>query len=259
MRDVLNKISTLPENWAFASIGDVAMVLPGYGFPEKYQGKIDSEIPFFKVRDISEAFLKGSVYLNKANNYITLAECKELKAKPLNQGTIVFAKIGEALKLNRRAILAQPSLVDNNVVGISTFPEVLHNLFAYYYLLTIKLENLSRSTTVPSVRKTDIEEIKIPLAPINEQLRIVEKVGELFSFLDEGIASLRKVQAQLKHYRQAVLKGAINGDLTKEWRENHKDILTSDIEFAKKIEQENEKCELAMLIEKKQKNSLDIR
>lgn len=227
MTEIPNSTSPLPEKWVTASIDDVAKVLPGYGFPEKYQGKVDGEIPFFKVRDISEAFLKGSIYLKKANNYVTLSECEELRAKPLEEGSIVFAKIGEALKLNRRAILTQPSLVDNNVVGISPIPEVFYSLYAYYFLLTVRLEGLSRATTVPSVRKSDIEEIKIPLAPFNEQRRIVAKVEELFSFLDAGTDSLRKVQAQLKRYRQAVLKYAFEGKLTEEWRKTHKDPTES--------------------------------
>ena len=51
------------------------------------------------------------------------------------------------------------------------------------------------------------------------------KVEELFSFLDAGVESLSKVQAQLKRYRQAVLKYAFEGKLTEEWRRTHKDQI----------------------------------
>jgi type I restriction enzyme S subunit len=245
----LKATSALPKNWAEATIKEVASVLPGYGFPERYQGRITGEIPFFKVKDISESWAKGGIYLNKANNYITSTECRELRAKPLNEGSIVFAKIGEALKLNRRAVLAQSSLVDNNVVGISVIPEVLDNLYAYYFMLTFKLENLSRATTVPSVRKSDIEEIKIPLAPLNEQRRIVGKVEVLFSFLDAGVSSLRMVQAQLKRYRQAVLKAAFEGKLTQQWREKHKDLTKTATELGLEGASESEKLSLPPLPE----------
>jgi type I restriction enzyme S subunit len=63
----------------------------------------------------------------------------------------------------------------------------------------------------------------VPLAPTLEQSRIISKVEELFSFLDAGTETLRKVQAQLKRYRQAVLKYAFEGKLTEEWRKTHKD------------------------------------
>jgi type I restriction enzyme, S subunit len=53
----------------------------------------------------------------------------------------------------------------------------------------------------------------------------VDKVEALFSFLDAGTESLRKVQAQLKRYRQAVLKYAFEGKLTEEWRKTHKNQI----------------------------------
>lgn len=64
-----------------------------------------------------------------------------------------------------------------------------------------------------------IEKEKIPLAPLTIQHAIVRKIESLFSSLDSGIADLKKAQDQLKIYRQAVLKKAFEGELTKEWRE----------------------------------------
>ena len=101
----------------------------------------------------------------------------------------------------------------------------MNDLFLYFYLLTIRLENYSRATTVPSVRKTDIENIRLPLSSLPEQRAIVAKIEELFSGLDKGIADLKKAQDQLKVYRQAVLKKAFEGELTKEWRDNRKSKL----------------------------------
>lgn len=64
------------------------------------------------------------------------------------------------------------------------------------------------------------------LPPLVEQQAIVKKIEELFSSLDSGIADLKKAQDQLKIYRQAVLKKAFEGELTKEWREKQKDLPT---------------------------------
>ncbi len=63
-----------------------------------------------------------------------------------------------------------------------------------------------------------IEKTRIPLPPLPEQHSIVSKIEELFSELDNGIESLKKAREQLKTYRQAVLKYAFEGKLTKEWR-----------------------------------------
>lgn len=63
-----------------------------------------------------------------------------------------------------------------------------------------------------------LKELPVPLAPLPEQRRIVEKLEELFSRLDAGAATLRQTQAQLKRYRQSVLHAAVTGELTRAWR-----------------------------------------
>ena len=61
----------------------------------------------------------------------------------------------------------------------------------------------------------------VPVAPTNEQRRIVAKIEELFSDLDAGVAALERAKAKLKRYRAAVLKAAVEGKLTEEWRAKH--------------------------------------
>jgi type I restriction enzyme S subunit len=75
-----------------------------------------------------------------------------------------------------------------------------------------------RSIGVPDLGLGDIKKFEIPIPPLPEQHCIVAKIEELFSDLDAGVESLRKIQAQLKRYRQAVLKAAVEGKLTAEWR-----------------------------------------
>lgn len=63
---------------------------------------------------------------------------------------------------------------------------------------------------------------KLRLPPLPEQHRITSKLEELFSELDNGIANIKKARAQLKVYRQAVLKAAFEGKLTQQWREQQR-------------------------------------
>jgi type I restriction enzyme, S subunit len=70
--------------------------------------------------------------------------------------------------------------------------------------------------------------IKIQLPTLAEQERIVMKIEELLSELDKGVAELQKIKQQLKIYRQAVLKDAFEGKLTKDWRKA-KDITSSSV------------------------------
>jgi type I restriction enzyme S subunit len=230
----------LPPGWAWTTLGEVATVLPGFGFPERLQGRRDGDFPFLKVRDISRAVLEGDTYARTADNYVTTRDCAELRARPLPAGTIVFAKIGEAIRLNRRAILAQDSLVDNNAMG-ALATSGLETLFLFYYLTTLKLGDVSRATTVPSVRKSDVESLQLPLAPLPEQRRIVAKIEELFSQLDAGVEELKKAKAQLKRYRQSVLKAAFEGKLTEEWRKAHKGKVEPASVLLERIQAERKK------------------
>jgi type I restriction enzyme, S subunit len=244
--EIENKInckkSELPLHWYLAFILQVADVIPGIGFPTIIQGKKTGKYPFFKVGDISRSVQSGNRYLLTSENYIDDRELEQLHTRPLPENTIVFAKIGESLKLNRRAITTKSALVDNNVVGIKGNKDVIQNLFLFFFLQTINLGDYSRATTVPSVRKSDIEQILIPLPPLNEQHRIVDKIEELFSDLDVGIENLKTARSQLKIYRQSVLKWAFEGKLTAEWRQEQQRLgkLQSAEELLAQIKVERE-------------------
>ena len=75
----------------------------------------------------------------------------------------------------------------------------------------------------------------IPLAPPEQQKRIVAKIEELFSHIDAGIEALKKAKQLLKQYRQSVLKAAVTGELTKEWREANKDKLEPASQLLERI------------------------
>ena len=81
-----------------------------------------------------------------------------------------------------------------------------------------------------------LKTLVIPIPPANEQQRIVAKIDELFSELDAGVASLKRAKALLKKYRQAVLKAAVTGELTRDWRERHQgEIKESGAELLQRI------------------------
>jgi type I restriction enzyme, S subunit len=69
-----------------------------------------------------------------------------------------------------------------------------------------------------------LKEVTFPLAPTQEQGRIVTVVEEQFSRLDAGVAALERVRTNLKRYRTATLKAAVEGRLTEAWREENSDV-----------------------------------
>lgn len=76
-------------------------------------------------------------------------------------------------------------------------------------------------TTVQSIEFPALKRFEIPIAPCAEQARIVDALEELFSDLDAGVAALERVRDRLKLYRASVLKAAVEGTLTAEWRAEH--------------------------------------
>lgn len=118
----------------------------------------------------------------------------------------------------------------------------------YFFFLLIQeglrknaQRNMTGSAGQLRVPTTYMQKIKVPLSPLHEQFRIVAKIEELFTKLDAGIELLKKVKAQLKRYRQSVLKAAMEGKLTKEWREIHKGEIEPASVLLDKIKEEREK------------------
>ena len=119
-------------------------------------------------------------------------------------------------------------------------PDELNLVFLYFILSTLNLKSLDKSTAIPGLNRNDAYALYIPLPPLLEQRAIVAKIEQLFSDLDNGIANLKKAQEQLKIYRQAVLKKAFEGELTRKWREEQTDLPSAE-ELLQQIKEEREK------------------
>jgi type I restriction enzyme S subunit len=106
--------------------------------------------------------------------------------------------------------------------------------------------------------RVDFEQIgafDIALPPPAEQQRIVEKLEELLSDLDAGTAALERARANLKRYRAAVLKAAVEGRLTEKWRAAHPDVEPAEKLLERILAERRRKWEAAQLkkfAEKKQ-------
>src|SRR5690554_1665030 len=217
----MKKPESSSNPWATVTLGDLSEVKSGVGFPKKYQGKSSGDYPVYKVGDVSRAVTQGQGLLNAANHYVTTEEVGALKGFIFRAGSTLFAKIGEAVKLNRRAFVMHPGLADNNVMAVVP---LLHesDRYLHYFLRTIDLSDVSRSTTVPSVRKGDIEELIIPLPSLTEQRVIADKLDALLAQVETTKARLERIPQILKRFRQSMLATAVSGRLTEEWRETNK-------------------------------------
>ena len=158
---------------------DVCIFYSGTGFPIKYQGDSYGDLPFYKVGDIANNAMIGNRFLDTCKNYISYDIAKKIKGTVVPKNVIVFAKIGEALKLNRRCITSSNCLIDNNVMGIGCNEKFLDLKYFYFFMKNLKMEKLAESTTVPSVRKTKLEEVFIEVPAMKLQLDISKILGIL--------------------------------------------------------------------------------
>jgi len=99
----------------------------------------------------------------------------------------------------------------------------------------------------PRVDFEQIGEFEIGLPPATEQVRIIRKVDELFSDLDASVAALERARAKLKRYRAAVLKAAVEGRLTAEWRKTHPPAETASQLLERILAERRKKWEQAQL------------
>lgn len=108
-------------------------------------------------------------------------------------------------------------------------PNQINGKWLYYLVANhiAKIITGARGSTIKYLRIGDITNCSVNLISIEHQGRIVAKIEELFSELDKGVESLKTAHAQLKVYRQTLLKHAFEGKLTAHWRKQNKDKLES--------------------------------
>ena len=181
-----------------AKLGEVCEFYAGTGFPNEYQGRVTGKYPFYKVGDISKNVLEGNRELKTCANYVEEDVVQKLKGSILPPKTIVFAKIGEALKLNRRAITSCECLVDNNVMGIKAQNVRLNDEYFFYWLQNLNLSDYSESTTVPSVKKSRLQNIEINVNPLEEQEKVVSTLNKLSSLILARKKQLSKLDELVK-------------------------------------------------------------
>lgn len=161
-----------------------------------------------------------------------ISDAKLLEAEAAPSRAKQHLKVGDVLVSMTRPNLNAVAMVSSEFDGAigSTGFHVLRTEFVepkfLFYLVQSRafIEAMSacvQGALYPAVRPKDIESFKFFLPPSAEQHRIVAKIEELFSELDQGVDSLKTAREQLKVYRQSLLKNAFKGKLTAAtgWRE----------------------------------------
>lgn len=226
----------LPKGWKIERLGDVLQIQNGYAFKSIEFIKENPEnihIPLIrqsqlvgKVVDVSNCVFLNRKYLIDKKNYI------------VNKGDILIGMSGSIGKVSFYEE-DYPALLNQRVGKLNLYDNDTFQKDFFAYLL-ISLESsiiqIAKGMGVQNISSKDIEQLKIPIPPLETQQAIVNKIESLFDEIDEGIGRLKTAAQQIQQYRQSLLKNAFNGELTKEWRSKHADTLPSENELLAQIQ-----------------------
>lgn len=214
--------------WITVSLGQVAEINPKLTAYERLSD--DLEVQFLPMKLVEE--VSGKIQLSEVRK---IGEVKK-GYTPFENEDVIFAKVTPCMENGK---IAHVSNLKNGIgFGSSEFhvirsSDAIKAKYIFYYVVRQQFRNeaeakMTGAVGLRRVPKQFIESVQIPLPPLAEQQRIVSKIEELFSELDKGIENLRTVQQQLKVYRQAVLKSAFEGKLSKDWRDQNPDLSVSE-------------------------------
>jgi type I restriction enzyme S subunit len=237
-------LPVLPKGWEWTRVGEISDNI------ENVNPKTNPDREFLYI-DIASIDNKLQKITNPKKYYGKNAPSRARQL--IISGDILFSTVRTYLK----NIAVVNDIFDGHIAStgfcvIRALPQI-HHRYIFWFVQTDfflnPLNQLQRGTSYPAVRDSDISSQVIPLPPLPEQHRIVNKIEELFTKLDAGVDALKKIKIQLKRYRQAVLKNAFEGNLTQQWREAHKEELEPASVLLEKIKEQRKKESKGKFIE----------
>jgi type I restriction enzyme, S subunit len=240
------------EDWILSTIDDAIILMKNGSSARQFKENVG--FPITRIETIS----KETIDINRVNYIID--NSKELVEKhALNYNDILLSHINSDSHLGKTAIYKNhPKVLIHgiNLLLLRT-SENLNADFINYQIKYLRVKGnfvaeAQRAVNQSSINQRKLKKFPIMLAPLPEQRTIVSKIEQLFSELDNAVNNLKTAKDKLKIYRQAVLKKAFEGELTKEWRKQRSlsgvEVPTAD-ELLEQIETERENHYQNQLVE----------
>lgn len=208
---------SVPENWCWTRIGNISKIVgggtPSSSVKEYYE---DGTIPWITPADLSGY---NEIYISSGEKNITELGLKKSSAKMLPANTVC---------LSSRAPIGYVVIAKNELCTNQGFKSFLPSKcytpkYLYWYLKGNKelLESYASGTTFLELSGSKAATVELPLAPLPEQWRIVNRIESLFAKLDEAKEKAQAVMNSFETCKAAILHKAFAGGLTKKWREKH--------------------------------------
>jgi type I restriction enzyme, S subunit len=212
----------LPNNWTIVKLEDIVIKFVGGGTPSKdnlayYQGNI----PWMSVKDMT------SRRPQRVAEYITLEAVANSATNLIPPDTIIIAtrmSLGKIVRLPFEVAINQD--LKALIVNKSVDKDFLEN---WYIFEASNIKSLGTGTTVKGIRLEVLQQLNVPLPPLNEQCRIVAKIEALKARSQRVKEALSAIPTLLDQFRQSVLAAAFRGDLTADWREENLDVEPASV------------------------------
>lgn len=228
----------LPINWAVCNLDDILLKISNGANVTQYDEKVG--YPISRI----ETIWNQGIDLDRVK-YIKENDADFVEKYSLQHGDVLLSHINSDAHLGKTGVFKNQvkTLIHGiNILLIRPVSNINSDFlnFQFNHLRTKGgfVDIAQRSVNQSSVNQRKLKSLQIIVPPLAEQHRIVAKIEELFSELDKGIENLKTARAQLKVYRQALLKHAFEGKLTAQWREQNKDKLETASDLQQRIQTE---------------------
>ena len=174
----------IPKSWEWCKLGEIgdwqSGSTPSRAKKEYYNGDIN----WLKTGDLTDD------YIYNISEKITQKALLETSVKLNPIGSVLIAMYGATI--GKVGILTQPATTNQACCACSNFRGI-NNLYLFYLLIAYRnyFIQLGEGGAQPNISKEKIISTDIPLPPLAEQLRIVEKIEEIFKMLDKMQVNLQ--------------------------------------------------------------------
>ncbi|MEG3850406.1 restriction endonuclease subunit S [Microcoleus sp. herbarium19] len=231
-----DKLSELPKGWLWTNVGEISVRIH-YGYTASATD-IPTGTKLLRITDIQNNSVKWD-----SVPYCNIDDSEEQKYL-LSDGDLVFARTGATVGKSFLIEGCIPKAVFASYLIRIFLAEEIGRKFVYYFFQShfywIQINTGQVGIGQPHVNAQILSQVCIPLAPLNEQRRIVAKLEKLLAKVDTCKERLDKIPGILKRFRQSVLSAACSGRLTADWRENNPDVESAE-ELLKRIQEERKK------------------
>lgn len=202
----------IPSNWCWTYIHNIAIVVTGKTPSKKNKEYYGGKFPFFKPADLDAGrnMQYATEYLSEKGKSISVIIPEK------STGICCIGTIGKCGYFLVEGTTNQQ---------INTVISKINPLYSYYFFNTNsfvrELISKASATTIAIVNKSKLESCLFPVAPLNEQQRIVNRIESLFTKLDRAKELIENTLAQFEQNKMAILHKAFTGELTVKWRKKN--------------------------------------